>query len=150
MDADLLAELKVTSTDVVGIVGYFGPFIALLRRRAKALHVFERHPAADSGALPESAAAQVLPQCRLVILTATTLLNRTIDDLVACCRSAREVAIVGPSTPLLPKVFATRRVTLLSGVQVVDAQRVLRVVSEGGGTRQFGSAVRKLTLRCGH
>jgi len=147
---DLLAELKVTSDDVAGMVGYFGPFIEPLRRRAKALHVFERHPAVDSGVLPESAAVEILPQCGVVILTATTLLNRTLDDLLACCRSAREVAIVGPSTPLLPAVFASGGVTLLSGVQVVDGQRVLRVISEGGGTRQLGSAVRKLTVRCGH
>ena len=128
---------------------YFGPFVEPLRRRAKTLHVFERHPAVDSGVLPESAAVEILPQCGVVILTATTLLNRTLDDLLACCRSAREVAIVGPSTPLLPAVFASGGVTLLSGVQVVDGQRVLRVISEGGGTRQFGSAVRKLTVRCG-
>ena len=149
MDADILAELKVTSDDVAGMVGYFGPFIEPLRRRAKALHVFERHSAVDSGVLPESAAVEILPQCGVVILTATTLLNRTLDDLLACCRSAREVAIVGPSTPLLPAVFASGGVTLLSGVQVVDGQRVLRVISEGGGTRQLGSAVRKLTVRCG-
>jgi uncharacterized protein (DUF4213/DUF364 family) len=148
-DADLLAELRVTSTDVVGMVGYFGPFIGPLRSRVKALHVFERRPAGDSGVLPESAAVEILPQCGVVILTATTLLNRTLDDLLACCRSAREVAIVGPSTPLLPAVFASGGVTLLSGVQVVDGQRVLRVISEGGGTRQFGSAVRKLIVRCG-
>lgn len=58
MDTDLLTELRVTSTDVVGMVGYFGPFIEPLRRRAKALHVFERHPAVDSGVLPESAAVE--------------------------------------------------------------------------------------------
>ena len=149
-DADFLVELKVSSDDVVGMVGYFGPFIEPVRRRAKALHVFERHPAGESGVLPESAAAEILPQCHVVVLTAATLLNRTLDDLLARCQNACEVAIVGPSTPLLPAVFADRGVTLLSGVQVVDAQRILRVITEGGGTRQFGSAVRKLTLRCGH
>jgi hypothetical protein len=29
----------------------------------------------------------------------------------------------------------------------VDASQILKIVSEGGGTRQFGSAVRKLSLR---
>lgn len=148
MDADLLAELRVTSNDVVGMVGYFGPFIEPLRSRGKALHVFERRPAGGSEVLPESAAAEILPQCQVVVLSATTLLNRTLDDLLACCRNAREVAIVGPSTPLLPAVFADRRVTLLSGVQVVNGQRVVRVVSEGGGMRQLGKAIRKLTVRC--
>jgi hypothetical protein len=148
IEADLLSELRVTSDDVVGMVGYFGPFIAPLRARGKALHIFERRLAGESEVLPESAAAELLPRCHVVILSATTLLNRTLDDLLACCRNAREVAIVGPSTPLLPAVFAPKGVTLLSGVQVVNGERVLRVVSEGGGTRQFGNAVRKLTVRC--
>jgi uncharacterized protein len=82
-----------------------------------------------------------------VILSATTLLNRTIDGLLQLCQNAREVAILGPSTPLLPEAFGTHGVTLLSGIQVIDPQRALRIVSEGGGTRQFGGAVRKLTVR---
>jgi uncharacterized protein (DUF4213/DUF364 family) len=55
--------------------------------------------------------------------------------------------VLGPSTPFLPGVFSRRGVTMLSGLQVVDASQILKIVSEGGGTRQFGSAVRKLSLR---
>jgi uncharacterized protein (DUF4213/DUF364 family) len=76
-------------------------------------------------------------------------LNHTLDTLLGRCEYARTVALVGPSTPLLPEVFARRNVTLLSDIQVVDAGHVLRVVSEGGGTRQFGDAARKLALRIG-
>ncbi len=50
LDADLLTELKVTSNDVVGMVGYFGPFVAPLRARGKALHIFERRLVADVAA----------------------------------------------------------------------------------------------------
>jgi uncharacterized protein (DUF4213/DUF364 family) len=146
-EADLLAALNVTSNDAVGMVGRFGPLIGPIRSRSKALHVFERRPSAESGMLPETAAAEILPQCHVVVLSATTLLNRTLDGLLALCRKAREVAILGPSTPWLPAVFADRGVTVLSGVQVVEPERLLRVVSEGGGTRQFGKAVRKLTCR---
>lgn len=49
MDTDLLAELRVASDDVVGMVGYFVPFIAPLRSRGKALHIFERRPVGESG-----------------------------------------------------------------------------------------------------
>jgi hypothetical protein len=31
--------------------------------------------------------------------------------------------------------------------KVADSAKVLQIVSEGGGTRQFGRAVRKLSLR---
>jgi uncharacterized protein len=148
VETGLLALLEIAPDDAIGMVGCFGPLIEPLRTRGGALHVFERRPGHPPGVLPESEAPGILPQCEIVIVSATALLNRTLDALLALCRNAREVVILGPSTPLLPQVFAGRGATMLSGVQVVDGERVLRLVSEGGGTRQFGSAVRKLTVRC--
>lgn len=149
LEADLVALLECGPDDEVGMVGYFGPLVEPLRKRCRALHILERHPAAGSTMLPESAAGDILPRCQIAILSGTSLINRTLDGLLPMCRDAREVAILGPSTPLLPEVFAPRGVTWLSGVRVIDPARALRVVSEGGGTRQFGAAVRKLTLPCG-
>ena len=146
VEADILDLLPAGPEDSVGMVGYFGPLVGPLRARARALHIFERRPNPELGVLPESAAQELLPQCQVVVLSATTLLNHTIDGLLDLCRSAREIALLGPSTPFLPEVFSRHGVTILSGLQVVDASQVLRIVSEGGGTRQFGRAVRKLTL----
>ena len=146
-EADLLTELQVISKDVIGMVGYFGPLVGPLRSRGTTLHVFERHPMPETDVLPEASAVQILPQCDVVILSATTLINRTLDNLLLLCRNAHDIAILGPSTPLLPAVFVDRGITVLSGVRVVQPARVLRVVSEGGGTRQFGNAVRKVSLR---
>ena len=146
VETDLLGLLGCEPDDVVGMVGYFGPLVEPLRKRCSALHILERQPSAGSGLLPESAANEILPKCQIAILSATTLLNRTIDSLLRLCQNAREIAILGPSTPMLPEAFASHGATLLSGIQVIDPQRALRVVSEGGGTRQFGAAVRKLTV----
>jgi hypothetical protein len=148
VEADAIELLQIGSEDVVGMVGYFAPWVERLRGRTKTLHIFERRRDKEE-VLPDWAATALLPECTVVILSATTLLNRTLDILLDKCEHARQVALVGPSTPFLPEVFARRNVTLLSGVKVMDAGRVLRVVSEGGGTRQFGSAVRKLVLRIG-
>jgi uncharacterized protein (DUF4213/DUF364 family) len=147
VESDILQLLSTGPEDVVGMIGYFGPLVAPIKNSCKILHIFERKPIPDLGVLPDSAAADLLPQCNIAVISATTLLNRTMDDLLNYCKSAREVAILGPSTPFLPKVFKKRGVTILSGVHVLDAQRILRIVSEGGGTRKFGAAVRKLTLR---
>ena len=59
------------------------------------------------------------------MLSATTLLNHTIDGLLDYCKEAREIAILGPSTPFLPKLFSRRNVTILSGIQVVDGATTL-------------------------
>jgi uncharacterized protein (DUF4213/DUF364 family) len=146
-EADVLGLLPVHSDDSVGMIGFFGPLVNPLRERVKSLHIFERRPDPDSGILPESAAREILPKCQVAVISATAILNQTIDGLLDLCKKAREVAILGPSTPFLPEVFGRHGVTMLSGLRVVDPNSVLRIVSEGGGTRQFGRAIRKLTLR---
>ncbi len=147
VEADILDLLSVGPEDAVGMIGYFGPLVGSIKKQARTLHIFERKPIPDLGVLPDSAAGDLLPQCQVVVLSATTLLNQTIDGVLECCKAAREIAVLGPSTPFLPEVFSGRGVTILSGVQVMDTPKVLRVVSEAGGTRSFGRAIRKLTLR---
>jgi uncharacterized protein (DUF4213/DUF364 family) len=145
-EADIAMSLRLEPSDVVGMVGYFGPLVEFVTARASKLHIFERRPTANGHVLPDWAAPVLLPECGVVLLSATTIANRTADSLLECARQAREDALLGPSTPMVPEVFAERGVTLLSGVQVFDADRLLRIVSEGGGTQRFGTAVRKLVL----
>lgn len=148
VESDVLDLLALEPEDTVGMIGYFGPLVEPIRSRTRTLHVFERRGEPEHGILPESATRELLPACRAIVISATTLLNHTIDGLLDLSKTAREIAILGPSTPFLPEVFRRYGITMLSGVQVVDPDRILRIVSEGGGTRQFGRAVRKLSIRC--
>ncbi len=147
IESDIMELLPVLENDVVGMIGYFGPLVQPLKDRVRSLHIFERRPDPEYGILPDSSAKDYLPQCQVVVITATALLNHTMDGLLGLCRNAREVAILGPSTPLIPEVFARHGVTMLSGLKVENPGKILQIVSEGGGTRQFGRAVRKLSLR---
>jgi uncharacterized protein (DUF4213/DUF364 family) len=147
LEGDVRAMMRVRPEDGVGMVGYFGPLVTFLRDRAARLHIFERRPAQNSDVHPAWAAPVLLPECQVVIITSASLITRELDGLLAFTGGAREVVLLGPSTPMAPRVFARRHVSLLSGVQVTDSAALLRAVSEGGGTRNFGTAVRKLTLR---
>jgi uncharacterized protein (DUF4213/DUF364 family) len=147
LEADVRELIQVRPNDVVGMVGYFGPLVAFLRDRVARLHIFERRPAEEPGVHPAWTAPMLLPECDVVIITSASLVTRALDALLESAIRAHELVLLGPSTPMLPEVFAKRRVTLLSGVHVIDSAGLLRVVSEGGGTRKFGTAVRKLTLR---
>ena len=144
---DVLESLQIRSRDVVGIVGYFGPLVKQIRERAAGLHIFERRNSGAAGVLPDWAAPKLLPECGIAIISATTIMNRTVDDLLSHCQRVREVVLLGPTTPMLPELFAGHGVTMLSGLKVTNPERMLKIVSEGGGTRSFGPAVEKLTLR---
>jgi uncharacterized protein (DUF4213/DUF364 family) len=147
LESDVLELLPIHPEDSVAMIGYFGPLVEPIRKQARALYAFERQPDPDYGILPESATQELLPKCQVVIISATALMNHTMDGLLDLSGKAREIAILGPSTPFVSGVFSQYGVTVLSGIEIADAPRILRIVSEGGGTRQFGPAVRKLSLR---
>jgi len=144
---DILEHLEVRPEDDVAMVGHFGPLVERLRKRARSLAIFER-VAAPTGLLrPQEEALAALPRCQIALFTATSLINHTLDGLLDAARGCRQVVVLGASTPLMAEAFSTTGVTMLSGVVVVAAEEVLRVVSEGGGMRQFSPYVRKVTMK---
>ncbi len=143
---DVNAEEAIASHGegkVVAIVGSF-PFAARLRQQVKELLVLERHPRA--GELPETAAPDVLPRADVVAITGMTLLNHTLEGLLALCSPGARVLIVGPTTPLSPILFGYGA-DMLSGSLVTDIEAVLAAVRQGANFRQVHKAgVRLVTL----
>lgn len=125
----------------VALIGHF-PFIHELRQSAGQLWVIEKHPAEDE--YPAEAAADLLPQADVVAITGNTLVNHTLDDLLALCNAKSMVMMLGPSTPLSPILF-DYGVHILSGTRVVDESAVLRTVGEGASFRQV-EGVKLLTF----
>jgi len=145
-EGDLLDVLALTKDDRVGMVGYFGPLAPVIRQRAGELIIFEENMARSDGLCPGSSAAELLPSCSVVIITATAIINKSFEHIAAAAASCRLKAVLGPSTPLAPAIFKDYGVTHLSGVIGVDAAEILRVVSEAGGTRFFMKWSKKINL----
>jgi uncharacterized protein (DUF4213/DUF364 family) len=143
---DVLERVDIRPGDDVAMVGHFGPLVAPLLERVRSLRVFERIERPSGILRPAREALEVLPACQVALITATAIVGNTVDALLAAAAGCREVVVLGPSTPLVPGAFAGARVTALAGVVVEDVRQVLRVVSEGGGTRQFGPYVRKVSV----
>ncbi len=127
-----LEQIDFRPGDTVGMIGYFKPVLDRVEGKAKDIYIFERN-ITDRGILPDWAEDIYLPQCHVVIITGTTLLNKTIDGILEKCQNAREIVVMGPTAALCPKVYNGHGVTLLAGVKVVNAERVLNAAGEGGG-----------------
>lgn len=102
----------------------------------------ERRP--GPGDLPEAAASWALPQADWVFITASSIANHTLPQLLALCRQAK-VVLMGPSLPWLPE-WVDFGVDYLAGVEVLDSALLKRIVAEAGGTRIFEEAVRYRVL----
>lgn len=116
----------------IALVGHF-PFIPKLRTAAKNLRVMEQHPSVDD--YPAVSAAEFIPESDVVALTASALMNHTIDDLLALCRPDALVMVLGPSAPLSPVLFR-HGVAVIAGSRVMDEAAVLSCVGQGAMFRQ--------------
>ncbi len=145
---DFFPLIRLKPDDHVGMVGYFAPVIPIIRKAGSTLVIFEKNRAKGEGALPPEELPQKLPDCSVIILSATTLINHTFANIVPYCKNAREVVILGPSTPLIPEILGKYGITLLAGMRTVDPARVLKIVSEGGGTQRLRHATRKVVVSC--
>jgi uncharacterized protein (DUF4213/DUF364 family) len=147
LEGDVLQQLEIRPEDDVAMVGHFGPLVEALRERARSLTIYERVAEPTGSLRPQEEAPAGLARCQVALITATSIITHPVDGLLEAARSCRQVALLGASTPLIAEAFDSVTVTMLSGVVVTAPDEVLRVVSEGGGMRQFGPHVRKVTAK---
>jgi len=133
---DVLSLLALAPTDHVVMFGLFAPFLPRLREIGCRVDVVELDPRRAS-TVRSGSEAEVSARCTVAIITGTTLINGTFDEVAAGLRRTRAAVLLGPSTPMCPEAFRDAPITHLSGSRVRNVEGVLRVVSEGGGTMKM-------------
>ncbi|UCB44997.1 MAG: hypothetical protein JSV25_12365 [Spirochaetota bacterium] len=142
---NILENLDIRKGDQVCMVGCFLPVISALKKRR--VNVVSVDDVPKPGAKPPEEVENLLPKSQIAIITATTIINNTIDHLLELTASCREVAVLGPSTPILAEAFSHTTVSCLSGIRIVEPEKVLQIIGEGGGFRDFKYYTRKVNLR---
>ncbi len=148
-EADAAFSVAVTPEDTVGVIGHIGPVIAAMTGKAKRVMVFERGQKAAGDIYPEESQAELLPQCQVVFVSGTSLINGTLETLLPHCTAARDIVLVGSSTPLYPDAFTGSGVTVLAGTKWPQANRdaVLAGISQCAGMQQLIRLGQKITVR---
>ena len=143
---DVLDYIQLLPEDRVGMVGMFGPLINPIRKAAKELLIFEKNQDRADGLQPSSEIVPQLPDCQVAFITATSIVNHSMDEFLHAAARCREVVVLGATTPLVPAAFKETPVTCLSGIVVSSPAEVLRIVSSAGGMRHFKGYVQKVNL----
>ncbi|MCB1856832.1 MAG: hypothetical protein KDI63_01070 [Gammaproteobacteria bacterium] len=129
----------------IGMVGYFGPLIAHYLARGLEIIVVERLPerVPDELGLRVVTTPQALGECDVVICTASTLINASLDEVLAATKQSAVVNLMGPSASLLPDPLWSRGVDIVGGVEVDDVSLLRVALAEG---RSWGKTCRKYQL----
>lgn len=120
----------------VALIGHF-PFVDDLRNRVGRLTVLELEP--RPGDLHAGEAPRILPTADVIAITGMTLINHTLEGLLALCPENAFVILLGPTVPLSPRLFDFG-IHLVSGLVVIDIDTTLATVSQGGNIRQLREA----------
>ncbi len=149
---DAYDAANIQPDEHVVVIGAFIPFLKALKRVRQPFTVLEMDPATLKPDeipyfRPADQAVEVLPTADVVLITGTTLVNDTLDQLLALCRPAARVVVVGPTVGLLPDAFLRRGVDVLGGIRVTAPDAFLDVLAEGGsGYHFFGRSAEKVVL----
>ena len=144
-DIDVLDLIQ--PKDKVVMVGYFGPLINKILRKTRDLYVLEKRKIKDKRVhfIFQHDASTVLPSSDILLISGSTLVNKTINQILKLQGNAREVVLLGPTASMVPQPLFKKGVTAVMGVKITDAKKMLRVVSESGGTQQLLSTCAKKT-----
>ncbi len=150
---DAFDAAEIRPGERVVVVGAFPPFLRALKRMGQDFLILET----DAAKLkpdelprfrsPDQAEATVA-EADVLLVTGTTLLNDTLDPLLAAARPGARIVMVGPSAGLWPFPYFRRGVSVLGGIRVTDAEAFLEMLAEGGsGYHLFGRSAEKVVLR---
>ncbi len=130
---DVMDLVDIKSSDHVVMVGFFGPLVAGIRQKGCRFDIVvleEDRP----GTISPEAGKKALGECSVAILTATSIVTGTVDELLSDLKNPRAAVILGPSSFMRPEVFAGTPVTHIAGARIKNAPAIEKIVSEGGGT----------------
>lgn len=149
---DALDTIPLPEEGYVVVVGALVPAIKRLKNRGKPFGILELDlrtlkPDELQFAVPQEEAGPALARAEMVVITGTTLLNNTLEPLLAGIRPGASVIVVGPTAGMLAGPFFRRGVTVLGGDRVTDPDALLDTIAEGGsGYHFFGKSAEKTII----
>lgn len=130
---------------MVGMVGYFAPLVDRLTAQGCRVLILELSPqrVPDRQGVSRCTEAGELRRCERVLCTASTLVNDTLQGLLAAIGPHPRLELVGPSGSGLPDPLFARGVSAVGGSLFDDPAQLLEQLQRGAS---WGSAARKYQL----
>ena len=136
---DSIGGIAPQTGDHVGMVGLFSPLLKQVTAAGARLTVIELNPdyAGHYDGYRVTLDAAELEACNKVLSTSTILLNHTVDAMLAHCRRAERIVLIGPSAGCLPDPLFARGVTVVGGSWVTDHAGFIDALRRGDSWSAF-------------
>lgn len=152
VDPDIPFGLEIHPTDTVAMVGYIKSIVNAVEPLCKRLIIFDEGLTARGGSELVVATKDqplLIPNCDIVLISGTATINGTVDELLEMCTGAREVILVGPSTPMFPEGYKNSRLTGIAGSNWDNSKKdeLFKMISLACGVKNIKNLMRKKISR---
>jgi len=140
--------MDIKPTDTLGMIGLIKPVAKVLENKVKEFYVFDAGASAFGNNVQLCSMdmqPEILPKCTKMIITGSSTINGSIDELLAMCSNAEQIALVGSSTPMFPEAWKETNVLSLAGSWWKNGEKdnLFKAISLGGGIAQVQAYVQK-------
>jgi uncharacterized protein (DUF4213/DUF364 family) len=136
-------QFKIGEGTRVAMVGFIGPLVELLKQKNALVEVLDR---SRSMGQKEEFYAKLGSWADVLILTSTSILNNTTEEVLQNVSQKIKTVMLGPSTPMVAAAFQHLPVHMLAGTVPIDKENVLKAIRHGMGTPVLQKFSRKSFL----
>jgi len=98
--------------------------------------------------VPVEPASETISKAYYLIITGTTLINDTLEELLRLKKADARVVLLGPTVGMLPEAFFRRDVDVLGGIMVTNADQLFDLISDAGsGYHFFGKGAERVVIQ---
>jgi len=129
---DSLGLLSISAGDRVGMVGLFFGLVKTIKEAGAELVVIEKNDRLIQKFpnLPITLDASKLRTCNKILCTSTTILNNSLDEILAHSSSDVFVSIIGPTAGYFPDPLFARGVDVVGGRVVKEGALFMQLLAE--------------------
>ncbi|MFX1339607.1 MAG: Rossmann-like domain-containing protein [Promethearchaeota archaeon] len=143
---DSLGLLQLNYADKPGMVGFFPPLVAQIKKMGLDLIVIEK----KANLVQKTNNWEVtldparLEACNKILITSTTILNESIDDILKFCSNAEKISIIGPTAGFFPDPLFSRGVDIVGGTYIHDSNLFMELISKN---ERWGPSTKKYCIQ---
>jgi len=136
-------QFKIGAGSRVAMVGFIGPLVDLLEQKKAEVDVLD-----SSRGMGEKKEfyARLGSWADALLLTSTSILNNTTEEILQNADQNVKTIMLGPSTPMVAAAFKHLPVHMLAGTVPIDKENILKAIRHGMGTPVLQKYSRKSYL----
>jgi len=140
--------LEIGPSAKVAMVGFFKPLVEILESKGAEVEVLDEFRAMGEKATFYERLGQ---WADAAVITSTSLLNNSFEEIMAHVATNVRSAMVGPTTPMVAEAFAEwPMIKALAGTVPLENKPILKSVRHGLGTPYLHKHSKKATLVLEH